>query len=188
MAHPFARSLGAGDVEYFIDQETIPIVISHAKNISGNLNQVTLQLARIPAGKRLVQLIVIEADCVTQHMVSLADQLHVTILNTIVNHLDVMTGTAGTDPFTTGNIFVRSHLGSDCLEDRLHQWPSGLAATGHHAGSLESPFFTTRNPGAYIKQALRLDMLGPALGISKMSVATIDDHVTRRHQGNKLID
>ena len=56
----------------------------------------------------------------------LANQLHVTVLNTVVHHLDVVTGTLVSDPLAAG-LAVR--LGGDGLEDVLDVWP-GLLTFG----------------------------------------------------------
>jgi uncharacterized protein (DUF2062 family) len=47
----------------------------------------------------------------------LADELHVTVFNTVVNHLDVMAGTFVTNPLTAG---LAIGLGGDGLQNILY--------------------------------------------------------------------
>jgi hypothetical protein len=47
----------------------------------------------------------------------LADELHVTVLNTVVDHLDVVAGTFVTDPLTAG---LTVGLGGDGLQNILY--------------------------------------------------------------------
>ena len=71
-------------------------------------------------GTYVTDLVTADAQCVTQDGVGLTDQLHVTVLDTVVYHLDEMTGTFRPDPITTRLLVA---LGADRLEDWLQVRP-----------------------------------------------------------------
>jgi hypothetical protein len=66
--------------------------------------------------------------CCTEGSAYLADQLHVTVLNTVVHHLDIVTSTLITNPFAAWLIVT---LSSNALHDVLDIWPCLLVSTGH---------------------------------------------------------
>ncbi len=57
-----------------------------------------IQVSVVPIAKHLRNLIIAELEHVTHHMVALADNLHVTILNAVVDHLDIVTCASIADP------------------------------------------------------------------------------------------
>ena len=61
----------------------------------------------------------------------LGEDLHVAILDAVVDHLDVVTGAPIPHPLATGYAF---HLSRDGLKQRLHQGP-GLGAPGEKEGA-----------------------------------------------------
>lgn len=115
----------------------------------------------------------------------LADELHVTVLNTVVNHLDVVTSTLVTDPLAAG-LAVR--LGRDALEDVLDVRPSFLVTTGHDGGAVAGALLTTGNTGADETETLALEVLGAAVGVGEMRVATINNDITLLQEGQKLLN
>src|SRR5512142_3371577 len=76
---------------------------------------------------------------------NLADKLHITVLNTVVDHLDVVAGTFVTDPFTAG---LAVTLGSDALEDVLDVRPCALVTARHQRRTVPGTFLTTRDARA----------------------------------------
>jgi hypothetical protein len=57
-------------------------------------------------------------------VVGLADHLHVTVLDSIVDHLDVVTSASLADPVAAG---LTIDLGSNRLEDGLDMRPNGCS-------------------------------------------------------------
>jgi hypothetical protein len=71
-----------------------------------------------------------------------ADQLHVAVLDTIVDHLDVVTCAFLADPVTT---WLAICLGCDRLEDFLDMGPCIWMTTRHQRRAVTSAFLTTRH-------------------------------------------
>jgi len=106
---------------------------------------------------------------------NLSDQLHVTVLDTVVDHLDVVTSTLITDPLAAG-LAVR--LGGDGLEDVLDVWPGLLVTTGHDGRTVAGTLLTTRDTGTDESDTLLGEVLCAAVGVGVVGVSTVDDYVT----------
>lgn len=118
-------------------------------------------------------------------MAHLRDELHVTVLDTVVNHLDVVTGTLVTNPVAAS---LAVALGGDALEYLLDGRPGGLITTGHHGGAVTSTLLSTGDTGADEVKTLGLQVLGPPVGVGEVGVTTIDDDVSRLKQGQEGLD
>lgn len=121
----------------------------------------------------------------------LANQLHVTVLNTVVDHLDVVTGTLVADPLAAG---LAIRLGRDGLEDVLYccqsnlspllrnshldVWPGLLVTTRHDAGAITGTLLTTRDTASNETDTLASQVFCAAVGIGIVRVSTVDDDVT----------
>lgn len=68
----------------------------------------------------LPHLVVAHAQDVLHQVVGLADQLHVSVLDPIVHHLDVVPGPVSPHPVTA---WLAIDLGTDTLEDWFHMRP-----------------------------------------------------------------
>lgn len=115
----------------------------------------------------------------------LADQLHITIFNTVVDHLDVVTSTLVTDP-VTARLTIR--LGSNALEDVLDVWPSLFIATRHERRTIASTFFTTGNTSSDESDALLSEVLGSSVAVRVMGVTTINDDITLLDERKQLLN
>src|SRR5438876_1107074 len=105
-----------------------------------------------------------------------ANQLHVTIFNTIVNHLDIVTGTLITNPVAA---CLTITLCSNTLENIFDERPCLFITTRHQTGSIPSSFFSTRYTSADESNFFPSEVLGSTVGIREMRVATINDDVSR---------
>lgn len=92
-----------------------------------------------------------------------------------MNHLDVVASTLVTDPLAAG-LAVR--LGGDGLEDVLDVGPGLLVATGHDGGTVAGTLLTTGDTGTDVADTLLLEVLGAAVGVGEVRVATVNDDVT----------
>ena len=121
-------------------------------------------------------------------MVGFTNQLHVTVFNSIVNHFHIVASTARTNPFTTWNVFVWSHLRGNRFEYWLDSRPGIHTSTRHHTRAFQCTFFPTRNSSAYKLQAFFFNIFCPAFSITVMSVTTINNDVTFIQQRNQVIN
>lgn len=119
----------------------------------------------------------------------LADQLHVTVLNTVVDHLDIVASTLVTDPVTAG---LAVTLGGNALEDVLDVGPGGLVTTGHERGTVTGTLLTTRDTAADEADALLGEVPGAAVGVGEVGVTTVNDDVALLEEGqeglNEVVD
>ena len=119
----------------------------------------------------------------------LADQLHVTVLNTVVDHLDVVTGTLVTDPVAAG---LAVALGGNALEDVLDVGPGGLVTTGHQRGTVTGTLLTTRDTAADEADALLVQVTSAAVAVGVVGVTAVNDDITLLQEGeerlNEVID
>ena len=67
LAHPLAGALGAGRVEDHVDQVAAGLGVLDAEDVAGDLDQVAVQLAAVPLGEDVVQLVVRQAQGVLEH-------------------------------------------------------------------------------------------------------------------------
>ena len=70
-----------------------------------------------------MQLLRLQAEPVLQQLVGLANELHVAVLDAVVDHLDVMAGAILTYPIAAGCAVF--DLGCDGLKDLFHVRPGG---------------------------------------------------------------
>jgi hypothetical protein len=115
----------------------------------------------------------------------LADELHVTVLNTVVDHLDVVTSTLVANPLTAS---LAVTLGGDALEDILDMRPGLLVTTGHERGAVSGTLLTTGDTGADEADVLASKILGAAVGVGEVRVTTVDDDVAGVKEGQDLLN
>jgi hypothetical protein len=115
----------------------------------------------------------------------LADELHVTVLNTVVDHLDVVTSTLVANPLTAS---IAIALSGDALEDVLDVGPGLLITTGHDGGAVSGTLLTTGDTRADESDLLLGKVLGAAVGVGEVGVTTVDDDVARVKEREDLLD
>lgn len=118
----------------------------------------------------------------------LANQLHVTVLNTVVHHLDVVTSTLITNPFTAWVTVVSVTLGSDALENILNIWPGLLVSTGHQRRTVSSTLLTAGDTGTDEADTLGSQVFCSAVGIGEMGVAAVNNDVALLAVGKEGLD
>ena len=94
---PFAGAFLAGGVENLLDQR-FAIVVLVGEDISGDLDEVRVEVALVPLGEHLVHLVGAHAEPFLHQVVRLADELHVAVLDAVVHHLDVVPGAVVANP------------------------------------------------------------------------------------------
>jgi hypothetical protein len=108
-----------------------------------------------------------------QQAVGFTDQLHVAILDAVVNHFNIVPGPTGAHPLTAGNIVVGTDPGGNGLENGLYGGPGVTAPAGHNAGSVPCAFLSAGNSAAEVKNAARIkffDILLPAFILKIISL------------------
>ncbi len=181
---PLACAFLAGGVENDIDESLAGLGVVLFENFRGDLDQVAFKVAVVPIGKDLAEFRSGEA-CGFEDVVSLADELHVAVLDAIVDHLHVVTRAAGTD---VGDAGLAIDFGGNRFENGLHDVPGGKRAAGHDGGAFARTFFTTGNAGADETQAFFREVGITALGIGVEGVAAIDDDIALVEKWNELFD
>lgn len=181
---PLSGTLLSSSVEDLVDHG-LSVSVLEAENVTGNLDEERLEDALLPLGKDLGNLLSGETETTLEDVVGLSDELHVSVLDTVVDHLDVVAGTSLTDPVTA---WLAVDLGSSLLEDVLDVGPSLGGSTGHERGSVTGTLLTTRNTRANVEDALGLELLAAADGVGVVRVTTVNDNVTLLHVGDKLVN
>src|SRR4051812_43078986 len=115
----------------------------------------------------------------------LADELHVTVLDTVVDHLDVVASTLVANPLAA---CLAVALGSNGLEDVLDEGPCLLLTTRHERGAVAGTLLTTRHTGADEAETLGCEVLCPPVGVGEVRVAAVDDDVSALEEGEQGLD
>lgn len=115
----------------------------------------------------------------------LCDKLHITIFDTIMNHLHIVTSTLVTNPVTAGFAIT---LGSNALENILDVWPRLLVSTRHQAGSISGTFLTTGDTRSHETDVFAGQIFRAAVGVREVGVTTVDDDVTIFEVGEEGLD
>ena len=184
---PSSGSLLAGLVQDLIDDEVGAVLLGEDRR--GDLDQVRLEFAGIPLGEGRVQLLVAQAADVLEDVVGLGDQLHVAVLDSIVNHLDVVAGAALSDvgDARTG-VRLRRHL----LEDGLDALVGLARSAGHHGRTVAGALLAAGHAHAHVEQTLLGQLRLATLRVGVHLVAAVDDEITGLEQigktGNDGVD
>lgn len=99
------------------------ICILELEDVAGNLDQVRVKLALVPLCKDVAELVGRDSQGLLHDMVGLANHLHVTVFNSVVDHLDIVSRTSSTDPVAAR---FTVNLGSNGLEDGLEVGPTQI--------------------------------------------------------------
>ena len=181
---PASRSLLTGLVDDQIDEVLSSPRIFLFENLARDLNEERLERSLVPLRENLRHLIVGNAGAL-ENLVGFADQLHVAVLDAVVDHLHIVAGTAGSDVSDTGNAV---DLGTDGFEDRLNDLPRAGRTTGHDGRSLAGSLFSAGNAGPDEEQALFAEILGTTLGVDEVGVSPVDDEISFVEQWDKAFD
>ena len=120
-----------------------------------------------------------------QQVVGLGDELHVGVLDAVVDHLDEVAGAVGADVGDTR--FAVDDRG-DGSEDGAERLVGRFGATGHDRGAVEGALFAAGDSGADEVQSLRLQRRLAPDRVVEVGVAAVDDDVARLEQLGELVD
>lgn len=202
---PLAGTLLTSLVEDLLDEGSAVVVVE-VKDVTGDLNQERVQNTLVPLGEHIGNLLGGETQTTLEDVVGLltsvlvsiyihpivvwsqaylADQLHVTVLNTVVDHLDEVTSALVTNPVAAG---LAVALGGDALEDVLDVGPGLLVTTGHERGAVTGTLLTTGDTAADEADALLGEVLGAAVAVGEVGVTTVNDDITLLKVGQERLD
>ena len=119
-------------------------------------------------------------------MIGFADQLHIAVFDTVVDHFDVVAGAAASHPVAAG--LVIASPGCYRLQYGLDRGP-GRHITSRHDGwatpcTLLSPGYT----GTDIQNAALRQTCYPPLCIGVERIASVNDDISLVEQGQQGID
>jgi hypothetical protein len=129
------------------------------------------------------------AEHVLHEVVTLGDELHVAVLDAVVDHLHEVARRAGAD---VRDAWAVVDLGGNLLQDRRDLLVGARFAAGHQRRAVEGAFFTTRDAHADEAEALGLELPVAPFGVVGMRVAGVEDHVPgfeeRQERGDRVVD
>ena len=146
----------------------------------GNLDQIALQRALVPAVKHRPDLCRSPAQPIAHHAVNLGNHLHIGIFDAIMHRFDEMPRAARTHPGGTSCALI---LGRNCLQHRGHPVPIGLLAAAHDRGAMARTLFAARHAHAKKMRPLDLGLSRSPVGVVEIRVACVDDQIIRAQQG-----
>ena len=175
---PFSGSFLASGIQDLFHQWSVGSIIEK-ENISGDLDQIRVKYAFVPLVKDCTHFLRCESQSSFHHVIRLydgqpnprevdsshsyfADELHVTIFNSVVYHLDVMPSSFVTHPVAARLIVG---FGSNGLENVLDVWPGFFISTWHQAGTVSSSFFSSRDSRSHEPDPFFPKVLGSTIGV-----------------------
>ncbi len=183
---PLAGALLAGGVEDDVDHGRA-VVVGGGQDLGGDLDQVGLEAALVPAGEDLGHLGGSHPHG-GQGDGGLGEHLHVAVLDPVVDHLDVVPGPARADPVAAGLVAARTRLRRDRLEHLLDVGPGVVGSAGHDRGAVAGALLAAGDPRTDIAEALLLESGEPATGVGVERVAPVDEDVAVVEERNQIVD
>ncbi len=168
---PFAGALLSCGIEDLVD-ERLAVGIFESENVAGNFDEVRVEFPFVPLGKHRLHLVGAKTQPGLQEVVGFADELHIAVLDPVVNHLNVMACAVFSHPIAAGRAVL--DFCGDALENIFHVGPCGGRPAGHDTGAMASAFFATGNTGADVEQPFGLDVFHAARCVLEKGIATVN--------------
>ena len=184
-SRPLSGTLLTCGVKDLVNQR-LSVLVLLGQDLAGDLDEIAVELGLVPLREDLVHLVGIHAQKVLHELIGLADELHIAVLDSVVDHLHEVACSAVSYPVTAGTSVL--DLGADCLEDRFYQRPCLGRSAGHHGRALQSTLFSAGNTGSDVEKALGLDICTASDCVGEVAVAAVDDYIARLKHGKKLLD
>mmetsp|Transcript_1722 Transcript_1722/g.1889 ORF Transcript_1722/g.1889 Transcript_1722/m.1889 type:complete len:461 (-) Transcript_1722:3-1385(-) len=183
---PLAGSLLPSLVHDLIQNVAAAVFLFLGQNVSGDFDEETVQVAFVPFGKHVMHLRVGHSQNVLHHVVCLTAELHVSVFDAIVHHLDVMPRTIITEPIAARHAPI--HFGGDVLKHLLDQGPPLFCSTRHDRRTKKSTFLAPGNTTPNEVDPRFATSFRATVCVIEVGVATIDDNVTLLHEGDQLVN
>ena len=161
-------------VENFIHQ-WFSIRVFVSKNVPGDLDQIAVQFAFIPALEYLVNGGSGHTERFFHNLIRFADELHIAVLDAVMYHFYIVAGSVFADP-----IAARSSIFYFCgnrLENRFYMRPGGRRTARHKRRTFQRTFFAARHTCSDVEKPSGFDVLGSAYGIRKMGISSVYDDI-----------
>ena len=129
--------------------------------------------------------VVIAAD-VFQQQIGFGNELHIGVFDAVVNHLDVVAGTVGTDIGAAG-LAVR-RFGGNGFINGLDFGVRFFIAAGHDSRAAAGSRFPAGNTHAVEVNPRFLAAFAATPGIAKVGIAAVDDDVSLIEAREELVD
>ena len=113
--------------------------------------------------------------------------LHHPVLDTVVNHLDIMAGARRPEMAPAGAVLLGGRR-REHVEDRRQPVDRLVGAADHHAVAHVYAPHPTRRADVDVVEAFRRKRLGACLVVGPAAVAAVDDHVPFLQQLGELVD
>jgi len=175
--------LGSGIEDLGNEGSTIFVVVP--EDFGSDFDQVGIEDTLVPGLEDISDFTFGHSETTLEDIVSLGDELHVTVLDTVVNHLDVVTSSRITNPVAAR---LTIDLSGSLLEDLLDVRPGSSGTSGHEGRTVTGTLLTSRNTGTNEEETLGLELLGAADRVGEVRVSSIDDDVSLLEMGFKLTD
>src|SRR5208282_2935977 len=183
---PLAGAFLASGIEDQVDHWLAGFGVAETENIASDLDQVAVEWSAVPASEDIVHGGRFHSEHGPHHVVGLADELHVAIFDSVVDHLYEVPGAFGPDPVAArGSV---GDFGGNGLEDRLDVRPGVGVSARHDRGPMQRAFLAARNSRADEQDALFLELSGSAGRIRVVRIASVDQDVAWLQQRNQLVD
>ena len=182
---PRAGALLAGLVDDDVDEGPAGGRVDAPQDLGGDVNEVGVEFAVPPGAEDLGDGGHAQPDGAPQQVVGLGDELHIGVLDAVVDHLDEVAGAVGAHVRAAG---FAVDVGGDGLEHGAQPRIGLLGAAGHDRGAQQRPLLPPGHAHAHEVDAAFAQVRLAALGVAVEGVAGVDDNVSGLQQGAQLVD
>ena len=128
LGRPFPRPLLTRPIEDDLHHRLSRLRVAAAEDIRGDLNEEGIEVSLVPAAEQVAHLVVAHAEQVLHDEVGLGDELHVPVLDPVVDHLHVMAGPVSPDVGAAGlAVDLRGNIAQDpARPSYASRWPPGM--------------------------------------------------------------
>ena len=187
LSGPQAGALLASCVNDNVDQGLAGLCVNLCEHLCGDFDQVRAQVGLVPGLEDLCLLGGLNACHGAENVVCLADNLHIGVLDTVVDHLHEVARTVGGNPCAAG-CTVLGCLRCNLLEHGAEVLVGLCGTAGHHGGAPESALFAAGDANAYEVQALFSQGVLATDGVGEVGVTAVNNDVALIEHGGELLD